>query len=101
MTVNVTNVDEAPVIMEGGLAVSGPGSQNYAEGGMDAVGELHGFRNRGSDFRYLVVWRARTAGDFRVEGSGESVMLRFRTSAPDYEMPMDMPTMDNVPTWLP
>ena len=37
VTIYVTDVDEPPVIIVGGLAISGPSSPQYAEGGTDAV----------------------------------------------------------------
>ena len=38
VTIHVTDVDEAPKITEGGLAVSGPMNPDYPENGTDAVG---------------------------------------------------------------
>ena len=37
VTITVTDVDEAPKISEGGLAITGPAGVDYAETGMGAV----------------------------------------------------------------
>ena len=85
--VTVTDVNEAPMIVRGGLAVFGPSSQNYLENGMDAVGT---YRASGPEAA-TAAWSLEGAddNDFMVDRSGESAMLRFR-SAPDYENPTDM-----------
>ena len=37
VTITVTDVDEAPEIIAGGLAITGPASVSYAENGTDPV----------------------------------------------------------------
>ena len=83
--VTVSNVDEAPEIIQGGLSISGPSSRDYAEDGTDAVGAYtargeNAARARwtleGDDAMYFKVGTAR----------GAMTELMFK-SAPDYEMP--------------
>ena len=93
VTINVTGVDEAPEIMVGGLAISGMARvDDYAENGTDMVAT---YRASGPDAD-MATWTLEgdDAGDFMIEGSGMSVMLKFR-SAPDYETPADA-DMDNT-----
>ena len=85
VTIMVTNVDEAPMVMEGGLAVSGPSSVNYTEGETDAEAT---FTARGP-MKDMATWTLE--GDdrmyFRVSTArGVMTELMFR-SPPDYEMP--------------
>ena len=87
VTVMVANVNEAPMIMQVGLAISGPSSRYYPENGMDAVGTYKASGPEAASTSWML--EGADAGDFMVDGSGESVMLKFRTS-PDYEMPMSM-----------
>ena len=64
----VTNVDEGPVIEVGGLVLSGPGSLNYAENGIDAVGTYHGL---GPGRRHGCLesgWTGDDDGDFNING---------------------------------
>ena len=86
VAVTVTDVNEAPMILGVGIAVSGPNSLTYAEGGRDAVGTYTASGPEAAS----AIWDASgdDAGHFMVDGSGESVMLMFRTS-PDYEPPAD------------
>ena len=88
VTVTVTPVDEMPVVMLGGLVISGMSSVSYAEDRMNTVGtyrtvgpmaDMASLRLEGDD-----------AGDFMFSGG----MLTFRNS-PNYEMPMDANT-DNT-----
>ena len=85
VTITVTNVDEAPMIMVGGLAISGTARVDYAEDRRDAVAT---YAASGPDAD-MATWSLEgdDAGDFMTEGSGMSAMLKFR-STPDYEMPM-------------
>ena len=88
VTIKVTDVDEAPEIMVGGLAISGMRSVGYAENGTMPVGT---YMAAGPDAA-MAIWTLSgdDAGDFMFSGG----MLTFRSS-PDYENPMDM-GMDNV-----
>ena len=89
VTIEVTNENEAPEIMRGGLAISGMSSIDYAENGMGAVGRT--YMATGPDAA-MATWTlgGDDAGDFMFSGG----MLTFRSS-PDYENPMDA-DMDNV-----
>ena len=89
VTVMVVDVDEAPVIKVGGLAISGKPSVDYAENGTGAV---ETYRASGPDAA-SATWtlEGADAGDFRISSGG---MLTFRSS-PDYENPMDA-DMDNM-----
>ena len=89
VTIKVTNVDEAPEIMVGGLAISGMRSVGYAENGTMPVGT---YMAAGPDAA-MATWTLSgdDAGDFRISSGG---MLTFRSS-PDYENPTDM-GMDNM-----
>ena len=87
VTVTVSDENEAPTILPPGLTVSGPSSRNYPENGTDAVGTYTASGSKAASARWTLEGDDR--GDFKVDGSGESVMLKFRTS-PNYEMPMDM-----------
>ena len=88
VTIKVTDVDEAPEIMEGGLTVSGQSRVEYAENGMVAVATY----TATSPDADMASWTLEgdDAGDFRIIGG----MLTFRSS-PDYENPTDM-GMDNM-----
>ena len=88
VTIHVSNVDERPVITEGVLTLTGPrGSREHPENGTEAVGTymMDGSEAIGATMELM----GDDAGDFRLEGSGMSRMLKFR-STPNYEMPMDM-----------
>ena len=89
VTITVTDVDEAPVISEGGLAITGPSSIDYGENGMAAVA-TYTASGPDADMATLSLG-GDDAGDFRIDSSG---MLSFRTS-PDFETQTDMDT-DNV-----
>ena len=89
VTIKVTNVDEAPMIMVGGLAISGMArGVDYAENGTAAVAT---YTASGPDAA-SATWSLEgdDAGDFTISGG----MLTFRSS-PDYEMPDDADT-DNT-----
>ena len=89
VTINVVDVDEAPAIMVGGLAISGPSSVDYAEDRTDAVVTYDAV---GPDAA-MATWTLEgdDAGEFRISNAG---VLTFRIS-PDYENPADM-GMDNI-----
>ena len=81
VTINVVNVDEAPVISVGGLNVSGRNSMDYAENGTSAVAT---YTASGPDADATgVSWSllGDDAGDFSISNGGE---LSFRLS-PNYE----------------
>ena len=90
--VTVTDANEAPMILPPGVRVSGPSSLNYEEKGTDAVGTYTATGSQAASARWTM--EGDDAGDFRLDGSGMSRMLKFRSS-PDYEMPMDADT-DNT-----
>ena len=83
VTIKVTNVDEAPEIERGGLAISGMSSVSYAENRTDAVAE------------YTLAGPMKDRARWALEGDDASDFtlmngtLRFKRS-PNYEMPMDM-----------
>ena len=89
VTIYVTDVDEAPIIIVGGLAISGPSSPQYAEGGTDAVAT---YTSAGPDAD-MATWTlgGDDAGNFRISRDG---VLTFRNS-PNYESPTDTGT-DNT-----
>ena len=82
VTIKVTNVDEAPMIMVGGLAISGLARVDYAEDRRDAV-ETYTASGPDAD---MATWTLEgdDAGDFDIS-SGELTFMR----APDYESPVD------------
>ena len=83
VTITVTDVDEAPEISEGGLAITGVARMDYAENetGMVAMYTASGPESANA------MWSLEgdDAGAFDIEGG----VLTF-VSSPDYEMPMDM-----------
>ena len=89
VTIKVTNVDEAPEIMVGGLGISGMSSVQRDEAPSTAVATYTAVGPESASARWSL--SGTDAGDFRISSSG---VLTFR-SMPDYEMPMDM-DMDNV-----
>ena len=86
VTITVNDVDEAPEIMEGGLAISGLSSIDYAENG---TGMVATYTASGPDAA-LATWSLTgyDAGDFSISAAG---VLTFRNS-PDYEAPADADT---------
>ena len=90
VTIYVTNVDEEPMIMEGGLSISGSSSEDYAENGTDAVSTYTAVGPEAASARWTL--EGDDAGDLRI-GSTDGV-LTFR-SPPDFENPDDMGE-DNV-----
>ena len=89
VTIKLTDKDEAPVIMVGGLAISGLSRADYAENDMDAVG-TYTLAGPMKDRATLRIEGGADAGDFRLNNG----MLMFRNS-PDYEAPADADT-DNT-----
>ena len=83
VTIKLTDKDEAPVIMVGGLAISGLSMAYYAENDMDAVG-TYTLAGPMKDRATLRIEGGADAGDFRLNNG----MLMFRSS-PDYEAPAD------------
>ena len=80
LTINVTDVNEAPDVMQGGLAISGPAALNYAENGTGAVAT------------YKLAGPMAASATWSVEGPDiqsftfADGVLRFRRS-PNYEAP--------------
>ena len=87
VTIQVKDLDEKPVIVEGGLAITGMRSVSYAENRMDAVATYTATGPEAAS----VTWSLEGAGDFRISSDG---MLSFR-SYPDFENPTDA-DMDNT-----
>ena len=86
VTIMVTDVDEMPKIMVGGLAISGMSSPSYPENGMDAVETYMAAGPNAASARWSL--EGDDADDFRISSGG---MLTFKSS-PDYENPMDADT---------
>ena len=82
VTIYVADVDEAPIITAGGLAISGSASPEYAEGGTGSVATYTAVGSNAD----MATWSlgGDDAGDFNIAGG----VLTFR-SAPDYETPAD------------
>ena len=89
VTIMVTDLDEVPEIMLGGLAISGMSSVYYAENGMGAV---ENYMATGPDAD-MASWSL-SGDDMRAFSLSNDGMLTFRSS-PDYENPTDM-GMDNM-----
>ena len=89
VTIMVTDVDEAPAISEGGLAITGVARMDYAENGTGAVAT---YTASGPDAS-MATWSLEgdDAGDFNISNSGVLTFVR----APDYENAADADT-DNV-----
>ena len=83
VTITVTDMDEAPTIMVGGLAVTGQSAIDYAE---NSTGMVAAYGAVGPDAA-MATWSldGDDAGDFRISTAG---VLTFRTS-PNYESPAD------------
>ena len=97
VTINVTDVDEVPVTPN--LVVSGPNSHTYEENGMVAVGEYMAVGTGADMVRWIPIEGA-DSDYFELEGSGSSVMLKFR-DPPNYEMPRGMAmSEDNTNTYM-
>ena len=83
VTIMVTDVDEAPKISEGGLAITGMMSVDYAEKGTDAVATYDATGPESANASWTL--DGDDAGEFEISSSGE---LTFR-SAPDFENAAD------------
>ena len=90
VTITVTNVDEEPVIMLGGLRISGMSMAYYEENRMDAVETYMANGPMAATARWSSL-QGDDAGNFRLSRDG---VLTFRNS-PNYENPTDM-GMDNM-----
>ena len=79
VTIMVTDVDEAPAISEGGLAITGVARMDYAE---NETGMVATYTASGPDAS-MATWSlgGDDAGDFEISSSGELTFV----SAPDYE----------------
>ena len=88
VTIHVTDLDEAPTIVVGDLAISGPSTKDYAENGTGAVDTYTAVGPHADMARWTL--EGDDAGEFSIRGG----MLSFR-SAPDYENPADA-DMDNT-----
>ena len=86
VTIMVKDLDEVPEIMVGGLAISGSTRVPLAEDGMTTVGSYTASGPDAASARWSLEGDDRA--DFRIEGSGMSIMLIFRSS-PNYEAPTD------------
>lgn len=82
-----SNVASATTAMKGPFSVEGSNAVSLAE---NSVNDLATYRVVGVDADASVRWTLEgdDAGDFMLDGSGMSRMLKFRSS-PNYEMPMD------------
>ena len=89
VTIYVTNVDEGPMIFEGGLAISGRSRIDYAENDRDVVETYTVSGPNAASATWSL--EGDDAGDFRISSGG---MLTFNSS-PNYEMRMDANT-DNT-----
>ena len=89
VTINITDEDEPPVIMVGGLAISGKATVDYPDNGTGAVDT---YRASGPDAD-MATWSLEgdDDDDFRISSRG---VLTF-VSSPDYENPADA-NMDNT-----
>ena len=81
--VTVTDVNEAPEIVYGGLGISGSSSVSYADDRRDAVATYRAAGPNAASARWSLA--GDDAGDFRISSGG---VLTFRTS-PDYDNPAD------------
>ena len=86
VTITVTDVNEIPTIMVGGLAISGRSNVEYAENGTDSVATFRVVGPNAASARLSL--EGADADDFRLSSGG---VLSFRSS-PDYETPTDADT---------
>ena len=86
VTIKVTDMNEAPEILQSGLAISGQSSINYAENGTDEVATYTASGPDAASATWLL--SGDDARDFYISGAG---VLTFRSS-PDYEAPADADT---------
>ena len=89
VTIMVTDVDEAPEITVGGLAISGMTRVDYDEDRRDAVATYVASGPESANARWSL--EGDDAADFRISAGGELTFVR----APDYENPADANT-DNT-----
>ena len=89
VTIKLTDEDEAPIIMLGGLTISGTSMAYYEENRMDAVETYMANGPMAGRARWSLA--GEDVGDFMLASDG---MLKFRSS-PNYEMPRDADT-DNT-----
>ena len=89
VTIMVTDLDEAPEITVGGLAVSGTTRVDYAEDRRDAVATYVASGPESANAQWSL--EGDDAADFRISSGGELTFVR----APDYENPADANT-DNT-----
>ena len=68
VTIKVTDVDEAPEIIAGGLAISGPASASYAENGTDPVATYTLAGPESDSGRWTL--SGDDASDFRISSDG-------------------------------
>ena len=90
VTIMVVGVDEAPEIIVGGLAISGPSSANYAENGTEPVA-TYTLAGPKSDSGRWTLLSGDDGTDFSISNSGVLTFVR----TPDFENPADA-DMDNV-----
>ena len=83
VTIMVTDVDEAPAITKGGLAITGVARVDYEENGTGMVATYSATGPESANAMWTL--EGDDAGQFSIANG----MLMFKT-APDYEMPMDM-----------
>ena len=89
VTIKVTDVDEAPKIITGGLVVRGTSDINYAENGMGMVATYSAAGPDAADATWSL--SGADAGDLSISSAG---VLTFMAS-PNYESPADANT-DNI-----
>ena len=89
VTIMVTDVNEAPEIMVGGLAISGTTRVDYADDRRDAVATYVASGPESANAMWSL--GGDDAGAFDISSSGELTFVR----APDYDNPADA-DMDNV-----
>ena len=83
VTITVTDVDEGPKISEGGLAITGSVSVDYAEDRRDAVATYSATGPESANASWTL--GGDDAGDFAISSSGALTFV----SAPDYENAAD------------
>ena len=87
VTIMVTDMNEAPEIVQSGLAISGQSSIRYAENGTDKVATYTASGPDAASATWLL--SGDDARDFSISATGG--VLTFRSS-PDYEAPADADT---------
>ena len=89
VTIKVTDVNEAPEILVGGLSISGSAPAPYAENGTGPVATYRAIGSNAASATWSLA--GADAGDFRISRSGVLTFVR----SPNYEAPADADT-DNV-----